>query len=227
LAQACRVLAQRGLVEGVLGHVSVRVAAAEMVIRCRGPRDPGLGGTRDTDVWRVSLDGIPVDLPGDYHLPKELPLHAEILRRRPDVGAVVHAHPRSALLCGLAGLEPRAVFGAYDIPAARLALEGLPVYPRPVLVARDEIAAEVAATMGSSNQCLLRGHGVVVGDGSVEEATMRVLDLDTLLGLTVDLARLGAAPESLRPEDWEDLPDLGSAFNVGRRWDALVAMLPD
>lgn len=227
VAQACRILARRGLVQGILGHVSARVADDQMVVRCRGPHDPGLARTQHSDIWRVSLEGVPVDMPDGYAVPKELPLHAEILRRRPNVGAVVHAHPRSALLCGLAGLEPRAVFGAFDIPAARLAREGLPVYPRPVLVARDEIAAEIATVMGDANQCLLRGHGVVVAGPTVEAATLRAVDLDTLLGITVDLARLGAVPDALPAEDWDDLPDLGPAFNVVRRWEALVSSLPD
>ena len=121
VARACRVLADRGLVEGVLGHVSARVGEGEMVVRCRGAEERGLAASTAQDIWRMTLDGTPVDLPEGYAPPKELPLHGELLRARPDVGAVVHAHPRSALLCGLAGLKPRAVFGAYDSPAMRLA----------------------------------------------------------------------------------------------------------
>jgi hypothetical protein len=45
---------------------------------------------------------------------------------RPRAGAVVHAHPRAVLACGIAGLELRPVFGAYNIPAMRLAADGIP-----------------------------------------------------------------------------------------------------
>jgi len=226
IAQACRVLAARGLVEGILGHVSARVSETEMLIRCRGPNDPGLSGTRAQDVWRVTLDGTGVDLPDDYSVPKEHPLHGVLLRSRPDLGAVVHAHPRSALLCGLAGLEPQAVFGAYNMPAARLALDGVPVYGRPVLISRPELAAEMVEAMAGRDVCLLKGHGVTVGGASVEEATVRTADLDVLLNVTVQLAQLGAHPAPLSETDLADLPDLGSAFHGGRVWRAMVAELP-
>lgn len=35
VAQACRVLIARGLVDGLLGHVSVRVDEGRLLVRCR------------------------------------------------------------------------------------------------------------------------------------------------------------------------------------------------
>jgi ribulose-5-phosphate 4-epimerase/fuculose-1-phosphate aldolase len=226
IAQACRVLALNGLVEGVLGHVSARVADTEVVIRCRGPHERGLAMTTAGDVWRVTLDGRPVDLPAGYSPPKELALHTELLRERPDVGAVVHAHPRAALLCGLAGLEPRAVFGAYNIPAMRLGLAGVPVFPRPVLITRRELALEMMAAMGDSDVCLLRGHGITVAGDTVEQATVKAVNLHVLLDVTVQLAQLGAKPLEVSARDLAELPDLGAAFNDRLAWQALVAELP-
>lgn len=227
VAQACRVLAAKGLVEGILGHVSVRVAADEMLIRCRGPQERGLAHTRAEDVWRVNLSGDPVDLPDGYAPPKELPLHGELLRARPDLGAVVHAHPRSALLCTLAGLQPRAVFGAYDIPAMRMAKQGIPVYERPVLIHSVELAQEMVDAMGSSDVCLLRGHGVTVAGEGVEQATTRTITLDRLLDVTVQLAQLRAAPPEVSDLDGAELPNLGSSFNDALAWQALVAEVWD
>ncbi|MEU6698727.1 transposase [Pseudonocardia sp. NPDC046786] len=50
IATACRVLAARGLADGVLGHISMRVDAYRMLVRCRGPRERGLAFTEPTDV---------------------------------------------------------------------------------------------------------------------------------------------------------------------------------
>ena len=36
IARACRILALQGLAEDVLGHVSVRLGADRLLIRCRG-----------------------------------------------------------------------------------------------------------------------------------------------------------------------------------------------
>lgn len=225
VATACRILAARGLVDGTLGHVSLRVSASELLVRCRGEDDAGLARTRPSDVWRVDLDGRPVDVPPGHRPPHELPIHTELMRRDPGVRSVVHAHPPAALLAGLAGLVPRPVFGAYNIPAMRLALDGVPVHPRPVLISRRELADEMIATMGDRPVCLLRGHGITVAGASLEAATVMAVDLDVLLRVTVDLARLGAAPDDLDAADLAELPDLGAGLNERAVWRSLEAEL--
>jgi 3,4-dihydroxyphthalate decarboxylase len=65
-----------------------------MLIRCRSDDDYGVLFTRDSDVRRVDFDGQGSDLAGRYEVPKELPIHGEILKARPDVGCVIHAHPQ-------------------------------------------------------------------------------------------------------------------------------------
>lgn len=223
VAAACRVLASRDLVDGILGHVSARVAEDELVVRCRGPRERGLARTVPEDVWRLDLDGRPLDLPDGYAAPNELPIHAELMRTRPEVGAVVHAHPPAALLAGLAGLNPRPIFGAYDIPALRLALAGVPVFESAALIDTRELAREMLAAMAGGQVCLLRGHGIVAAAPTVEEATVLAVNLETLFAVTVDLARLGAVPPALTDAELAALPDLGAVFNAGLAWRALVA----
>ena len=205
----------------------MRVSEGEFLIRCRGPRERGLRWTTQEDIWRVDLDGRPIDLPSGYGAPNELPLHAEVYRARSDVGSVVHAHPRSAVLCTLAGLEPAPVFGAYDIPAMRLALNPIPVFERSVLISTAELAREMVSVMGASDVCLLRGHGIAVAGPTVEASGVRAVALDTLLRLTVDLARLGVEPPRVSDRDLDFLPDLGDGFNYTLTWNAMVAELPE
>src|SRR5258706_8293962 len=121
---ACRILANTGLAEDILGHVSVRVGHDKMLVRCRGPREQGLLFTLDADIRLVDLDGRG-EADGGWAVPSELPIHAELLRARPDVDSVVHCHPPSVLVAGLADVALRPVFGAFNIPAARLALDGV------------------------------------------------------------------------------------------------------
>lgn len=218
VARACRILAAEGLVEGVLGHVSVRDGEDAMLIRCRGAGERGLMFTTDDDVRRTDLNGTIIGAAGGYKAPNELPIHGELLRARPEVNAVVHAHPPAVLLCGLAGLELRPVFGAYNIPATRMALDGIPVYGRSVLIRRPDLAHEMIAAMGDRPVCVLKGHGVTVTGASVEEAVVRALDLNALATVTLELARLGVRPDVVPAGDVAELPDLGPAFNDLAVW---------
>jgi 3,4-dihydroxyphthalate decarboxylase len=154
-----------------------------------------------------------------------LPIHTAILRRRPDCAAVVHAHPPAAVLCGLADLDLRPVFGAYNIPALRMALDGVPVYPRPVLIRTAALADEMMAALGDHPVCLLRGHGIVAVGDTVQQATVAAVNLNELCAMTLELARLGSNPPVLSAADLAELPDLGGHFNDELVWRSLVADL--
>jgi ribulose-5-phosphate 4-epimerase/fuculose-1-phosphate aldolase len=223
VAQACRVLAHRGLVEGVLGHVSLRVSEDAMLLRCRGPRERGLRFSAAEDVKLIGLDGEPREDIGEYRPPNEWPIHGELLRLRPRIDAVVHAHPPAALIAGLAELELRPVFGSFNIPALHMALAGVPVYGRSVLITRPELAREVDAAMGERPLCIMRGHGVTVTGETVAQAVVRAVNLDVLTRVTRELAQLGAKPPLVPEEDLAELPDLGSAFQDEMVWRALAA----
>lgn len=215
VATACRILAHQGLAADVLGHVSVRLDAERILLRCRGPHDRGLLFTEVDDICVVRLDGG-AELPDGYTAPNEMHIHTEIFRARPDVRAVVHVHPREVMVADLAEATLAPVFGAYNIPAARLALTGVPVYPRSVLIRTPELGADVAATMGDADVCILRGHGIATAGESVGQATMRALDLTELARVTGEIIRLGAEPRPV--PDAAELPDLGAAFNDQSRW---------
>jgi ribulose-5-phosphate 4-epimerase/fuculose-1-phosphate aldolase len=224
IAQACRILALQGLAEDVLGHVSVRVGPDELLIRCRGPQERGLLFTTPADVHAVPLDG-PAELPDGYAVPSELPIHAEVLRRRPEVQAVAHAHAPSVVMADLAGLRLSPIVGSYNIPAMRLALGGIPVYPRAVLIRRAELAAEMLAAMQDAPVCVLRGHGVTTTGATIAEAVIRALNLESLARITLGVVQAGGTPAPLPPEDVAELPDLGSTLNVGHLWRYHLARL--
>src|SRR5262249_40199199 len=118
-----------------------------------------------------------------------------------DVGAVVHAHPPAALLCGLAGVPLRPVFGAFDPEALELAAGSVPVFPKAVLIDRAALAAELLQAMGSAPVCLMRGHGITVTGRTVEDATVRAIKLEALARVTWELAAAGRAVPDLPPDE--------------------------
>lgn len=220
VAAACRVLAARGLADGVLGHISVRVDERLLLVRCRGPHERGLAYTSDEDVRLVTLDGEP-GAPGEldgYAVPNELPLHTEVLRTRPEVGAVVHAHPPDVVAADLAGIAIRPIVGAYDIPGAKIAAGGVPVYPRGALVRNRALAAEMVAAMGGRPVVLLRGHGLTSAAAGVEEAVLQAVSVDRIAAMALRVVSACGTLADLPAADLAELPDLGQAFFVGTAW---------
>jgi len=203
LAQSCRILALTGLLRDTLGHVSARIPGTdEMLVRCRGREESGLLFTEEEDIRRVGFDGKGPDLEDRFNPPGELPIHSEIFRARREVGAVVHAHPPGAVMCGLGGVKFRPMLGAFDSgQSLKLVTDGIPVYPRAVLIRNRELAAEMLAAMGDRTVCLLQGHGITVTGSSVEEATVRAIAFETFCRMTWQLELAGKKAPEMSPED--------------------------
>jgi ribulose-5-phosphate 4-epimerase/fuculose-1-phosphate aldolase len=172
-----------------------------MLLRCRGEDELGLRFTTAAQVRRLTFAGAGPGLGARHVAPLETPIHGETYRARPEVGAVVHAHPPAALHCGLAGVSLRPVFGAYDPEALELAAGGVPVYPRAVLIDTPALAAELLAAMGDAPVCLMRGHGITVTARTVEEATVRAIKLEALARVCWQLAAAGRSVPDLPAEE--------------------------
>ncbi|MDF1602143.1 class II aldolase/adducin family protein [Nocardioides sp. YIM 152315] len=227
VAEGCRVLAARDLAPGFLGHISVRVDATRLLVRCRGGDERGLAHTTPDDVRLVDLDGGP-GAPGelDVHTtPYELALHAAVLRHRPDVDVVVHAHPRDVVVADLAGLPILPIVGAYDIPGAVLAAGGVPVFPRSALIADAGLGDAVADALGPSPVVVMRGHGLTSTGASVAEAVLRAQAVATLARLSLDVVAAGGELRPVPAEDLASLPDLGAALNLATAWRHELARL--
>ena len=203
IATACRILGFMGLVRETTGHVSARLDDGRMLIRCRGKDEAGVVFTNPEAVRSVDFDGKNLDHDGEYETPTELPIHGEIYRARPDVNAVVHAHPRASLICTLLGLELKPIFGAFDPNAMALAATGIPIFPRSILIRERGLGEQLAGVLGYKPVCILRGHGIVTTGASVQEATIRAIQLETLAGITLEIAKAGGTPSVISPEDQE------------------------
>jgi 3,4-dihydroxyphthalate decarboxylase len=225
IATACRVLAACGLVEHVLGHVSARIPDDRLLVRCRGPREAGLAHTTPEDVRAVPIRGDAGDL-GGWSAPNELPIHTEVLRRRPEVNAVVHAHPPAVVAASLLDAPLLPIYGAYDIPGARMAADGIPVWERSALIDNDELAGQMADALGDRPVVILRGHGLVSAADTVARAVLQAVAVDTLARTTLAVRQAGGVPRAISDADLAALPDLGGGFNVQTMWRHLLTRLP-
>ncbi|AYE95387.1 class II aldolase family protein [Mycobacterium paragordonae] len=227
VAQGCRVAASRGLVDGMLGHLSLRIDDGHLLIRCRSDTDTGVAFTRPSDIRLITLDGkagAPGELDG-YRVPNELPIHVETMRADAGHRAVAHVHPPAVVAADLAGIAIRPVYGAFDIPGARLARGGVPVYPRAVLIRNTQLAKEMVAAMGGRPLVILRGHGITSAAGSIEQSVLQAISIDELARMSLRVRAAGGTLRDIEDADWDHLPDLGSGFNTESAWRHEVARL--
>jgi L-fuculose-phosphate aldolase len=191
VAKACRVLGKLDLTKAATGHISARVPGTEtLLIRARGPGEIGVRYTTAEEVIRVDFDGRKLDGRDDLKPPREVFIHTWLLRKRPDVGAVVHAHPPTVVLFTICDKPLLPLYGAYDPSSLRLLMEGIPTYPRSVTVSNDKLGREFAGTM-RGRACLMRGHGITTCGRTVEEATLTAIKLNELAEMNYRAHLLG------------------------------------
>jgi len=229
VAQGCRVAAARGLVDGILGHLSLRVDDEHLLVRCRSDTDTGVAFTRPSDIRLIGFDGsagAPGELDG-YRVPNELPIHVETMRSDPEHAAVAHLHPPAVVAADLAGITIRPIYGAYDIPGAWLARGGVPVYERAVLIRNSRLGKEMVAAMNGRPVVICRGHGITSAAATVQQAVLQAISLDALARMSLRVRAGGGTLRAVDDADWDDLPDLGPAFTAEAAWRHEVARLAD
>ncbi|PJE09480.1 MAG: 3,4-dihydroxyphthalate decarboxylase [Mycobacterium sp.] len=227
VAQGCRVAAARGLVDGMLGHLSLRIDDDHLLIRCRSDTDTGVAFTRPSDIRLITFDGTagaPGELDG-YRVPNEVPIHLETMRADVKHRAVAHLHPPAVVAADLAGIAIRPIYGAFDIPGAWLARGGVPVYDRAVLIRTAELGKEMTAAMGDRPVVICRGHGITSAATSIEQAVLQAISLEALARMSLRVRAAGGTLRDIAAADWDELPDLGSGLNVESAWRHEVAAL--
>lgn len=157
LVEGIEVLSREEVMDGS-GHLSARVPGTETFLI--NPRYAAVLADPE-DICVVDFAGK--RLSGAGPIPSETPIHSVIYRNRPDVGAILHCHPRFSILLGLqdSGLIP-------FHRDARLFEDGVPIFKDSRGISRDDHAQEMVDTLGEHYAIFLQGHGVVVVGPNVE-----------------------------------------------------------
>ena len=163
IAAARRMLARNGCESGVGGHVSARADDASSF--WVSPFEYFDETTPDRMI-RVDFDLALLE--GEREASPAIRFHAEIYRRRPDVGSVIHTHSPHALVLGTRG-QP---LGMFDSEAA--------VFFEEQAVFEETDAGIVSAerlgdALGGGRLLLLKNHGVVIASQTLEEATVEAM----------------------------------------------------
>lgn len=192
---------------GTTGNISVRTESGMLIIPSGIPPKQ----LRPDLIVAMHLDG---GWSGDVKPSSEWALHAAIYRTRPEVQAVVHAHPDHcvALSCARQGLPAFhymiAGFGGDDVRCSRYASFGSP-----------ELAEVTIEALEDRTACLLANHGMVAVGASLAEAYGRTLKLETLARQYM-LCRSFAEPVLLTGND---LTDVKQRYRIYGRQPVLQA----
>lgn len=195
IRRAGAILGEAGLTPGTSGNVSVRIGD-RILTSGTGTR---LGRLGDEDWSVIDLDGRAI---GGMRPTKESALHAQVYRRRPGAGAIVHLHsPAAVAVSCLAGLPAHEPIPAYT-PYFAMRVRGLSTvgYFRP---GHADLAHAVAVAMERSDAALLRRHGFVVLGADLDDAAAAAEELEANCGLHLALWNRPAAP--LSAEEIEEL----------------------
>ena len=201
VAWASRILGMGGHGDFTLGHVSAREGDQVHMKR----NGIGLEEVCPRDVLTIDLECNKTAGEGAVHL--EAMLHTAVYRARPDVNAVIHTHPPYTT-----------AFGATD---AKLALinhdavlfhDGLAYFDDTAeLIMRPDQGDAVASALGAKPVVIMRGHGVLIAERSVQWAVYTALTLERVLRLQSIAQMLGElhpmSPEmaaSVYPDKYRD-----------------------
>lgn len=148
------------------------------------------GSLRREDIMQIKSDGTIV---GPHKPSSEYPFHLAIYKARPDLKAVLHAHPPALVAFSVirkipnTALTPDAKFICGDIRMAKYALPGSKLLG-------ENIAAEFAA---GASTVMLENHGVVIGAPDLFKAFMAFETLEYCARLEINARSLGKVPHSL------------------------------
>ena len=167
------------------GHVSVRLPdnSGFLIQAVHASR----AQLRPEDLFTVSFDGKILDGPADTRPASEFHIHSEIYKARPDVNAVLHAHPKVPILFTIAE-------GAKLIMVLNHGYRwrnGVPVHPDTAHIDTPELGREMVETLGDANAVLLRAHGIVLVSESIESLLIDSIHFDRNAQAQLEATRLG------------------------------------
>jgi L-fuculose-phosphate aldolase len=179
-------LDQQGLTTTSGGNISLRVSDRVILLT---PSATDKGRMRADQIAEIGTDGT-------NHTPHlkpsgETSMHLEIYKRRPEVQAIVHAHPPMA-----------SVFAVSDQPlnvrliAESYAIIGQPVVAAYALTGTQELADGVADCLTGNTVCvIMKNHGVLTVGIDLLQAFDRMEVLENTAKINIYAAQLGGTQE--------------------------------
>ncbi len=181
IVEVCRRMYQRGYVSAMDGNVSARLGPDRLLAT---PAGAAKGYLKAEEL--VVIDGLGRPVAGRGKPSSEIKVHLAAYRVRPEVGAVVHAHPPATVAHSIAGISlaqcivPESVLTLGAIASAAYAPPG-----------SHTLAEAVEAQLRCFDALVMDRHGSVTLGGDVFEAYYRLEALEHTALTSLYARRLG------------------------------------
>ncbi|MEM2026169.1 MAG: class II aldolase/adducin family protein [Candidatus Bathyarchaeia archaeon] len=200
--ELCRIgrrLYERHLTSGAGGSISARTSRNEVLIK---PSGFSLADMLPEHIVKMNLKGEVLE--GRYPPSTDAPWHLIIYAARPNVNAIVHAHPP---ICGgfaCAGIP-------LDVPAFTeviIQVGRIPLmdYATPTTM---EYARKIAEHLKEANALLMKNHGIITLGANLEQAFQRAELLEDFARMLL-IAKILGGPVLLPEEEVHRLRTLES-----------------
>jgi L-fuculose-phosphate aldolase len=182
IIDACRRMNALGINQGTSGNISVRHGDGLLITPTSVPYEA------------MTVEQIVfMDMKGGFaegqRPSSEWRFHLDILRARPEVEAVVHAHPTYCTILAIMGLQIPpihymiAAAGGPDIRCAPYATYGTP-----------ELSAHAVTALEGRFACLLAHHGMIAAGPSLAKAMWLAVEVETLARQYHGCLQIGKPP---------------------------------
>jgi len=178
---------EKGFVANHDGNLSARLAGESRYLAT--PTARGKFDLAESDLIVVDVSGK--TRAGAGKIFGEWAFHAEIYRQRPEVQAVVHAHPPHAASFGLSGQDLPVDFW----PEAVVSLGRVVPSVSPGVPDLKESVTALGAATRRASACLMAGNGVFAWGATLEQAYLRLELVEHL----VNIFTLARGAGTLRP----------------------------
>ena len=182
LVQYGRMLHSQGFVAATDGNLSIRMDNNRVMVT---PTACSKGMMQSEDIVIVNLDGEKLE--GTCNPSSEIAMHLTIYKMRPDVGAVVHAHPCTATAFASAGI-------ALDQPLCSeivITLGTVPLAPYATTGSR-ELSESLKPFIPRHDAILMANHGVVTYGEDLRQAYLRMESVEHYARIVLAARQLGS-----------------------------------
>lgn len=198
---------EQGYIVAADGNASVRLGNDRIAVTPSGVHK---GFLKPVDLVIADLDGNALH---GGRPTSEIRMHIEVYRRRPDVGAVLHAHPPHVLALSVAGVSlgkcilPETVFSLGQIEHAG--------YATPTT---DDVPRAIALRIAEHDALILDRHGTLTVGSDLQGAFNRLEQVEHTAKVS-HLAHLLGPVAPLPPEEVERIRRLAEGLGSGSSFE--------